>query len=75
MGCKASENRWQQLSSNSSGISVEEVRGISTISITASQSGFVRCSATNHRGTESLDKLFVVTGKLLFVLDTSYKFG
>ena len=69
MGCKASENRWEQV--NSSGMTVEGGQGRSTIRIFASQSGFIRCSATNHRGTETQDKLFIVTGNPLIVYYTN----
>ena len=67
MGCKADEAHWQELTSNSSGVGLEEGEGVSVLSITASHSGFIRCKASNHRGTEVKEELFVVTGKALFM--------
>ena len=62
MGCKADEVHWQELTLNSSGVNLEEGEGVSVLSITASHSGFIRCKASNHRGTEVKEELFVVTG-------------
>ena len=62
MGCKADEAEWQELTSNSSDIDLEEGESVSVLSITASHSGFIRCKASNHRGTEVKKELFVVTG-------------
>ena len=64
MGCKADEAHWQELVSNSSGTVLEEDEGVSVLTITASHSGFIRCKASNHRGSEVKEKLFVVTGNL-----------
>ncbi len=41
---------------------VEDYSGGSELTLRPTQSGFVRCQATNHRGTDSHQKLVTVTG-------------